>query len=381
MIKDLQLLTPAVAAARNWCTAATQGLPKAEFLFLLATTATAAVPGISAAGSTPGSRRRTAAADAELLLLGPGQHRPHALPPLPAGVSPALISHVVLRQLGLPCRIVDAGVEVAPAVHHQRVPGCCPAACLSTGMALPRSCVDMLLTWGETLGRRWRHHHPGALMVIGECVVGGTSTAAALLQGLGIAAAGLVSGSLRQPPHRLRQHLIEQGLAASRPTPGDPLSVVAAVGDPMQVLAAGVVLGVAGAAPVLLAGGSQMAAVMALVTALALQRRLDPCPLLTATALGTTRWVASEPGSNLGLLLQRISSHFHLSQPLLAYATALDFSTCSHQALREFEAGFVKEGVGAGGLAVIATLAGLPPDGLARLCDHAMVELLCERRE
>ncbi|MEA5475158.1 NaMN--DMB phosphoribosyltransferase, partial [Synechococcus sp. CCY9201] len=46
-----------------------------EVLLLLAATETAAVPGISAAGATPASRRSTAAADAELLRLGPAAHR------------------------------------------------------------------------------------------------------------------------------------------------------------------------------------------------------------------------------------------------------------------------------------------------------------------
>lgn len=378
MPEDLLLLTPAIAATRRWCAAVRQGLARAEFLLLLATTATAAVPGISAAGSTPASRCRTAAADAELLLLGPGQPRPHALPPLPAGVSPALISHVVLQQLELPCRVVAAGLEVLPAVPHQRVPHCGPAACLSTGRALPQARVAQLLAWGEEQGRRWRQQHPGALLVVGECVVGGTSTAAAVLQGLGIDGAGLVSGSLRDPPHRLRKGLIRQGLAASGARAEAPLSVVAAVGDPMQAVAAGAVLGVGGAAPLLLAGGSQMAAVLALVVAVARQRDWDLRPLLAATALGTTRWVATEPGSNLGLLLQRIGSHYQLPQPLLACATALNFASCSHRALRDFEDGFVKEGVGAGGLAIVATLAGLPPGQLAALCDRGMGHLLCE---
>ena len=103
---------------------------------LLAATDTAAVPGISAAGATPSSRRRTAAADAELLVLGPAGERPHALPPLPAGVSPALISHVVLRELALAPLVVDLGCPVAPAVAHLRLPGLAgggPARCLSGG--------------------------------------------------------------------------------------------------------------------------------------------------------------------------------------------------------------------------------------------------------
>ena len=119
-------------------------------LLLLAATATAAVPGISAAGATPRARLATAAADAELLLWGPGRRRPHALPPLPAGVSPALISHVVLRELGWLERlqVVDLGCSQAPAVPHLRLPGlesAGPAGCLSSGTALAPERVAALL--------------------------------------------------------------------------------------------------------------------------------------------------------------------------------------------------------------------------------------------
>ena len=91
-------------------------------LLLLAGTETAAVEGISAAGASPASRRQTAAADTELVSLGPTAPLPHALPPLPAGVSPALISHVVLRELGWLPRLlaIDLGCPVAPAVPHLR---------------------------------------------------------------------------------------------------------------------------------------------------------------------------------------------------------------------------------------------------------------------
>ena len=360
--------------AAGWCDRARQGLGQGEFLLVLAATATAAVAGISAAGSTPESRRFTAAADGELLVLGPASPRPHALPPLPAGVSPALLSWVVLEQLRLARRVVNAGVEVAPAVTHDHVPGCRPAACLSTGRALPLPQVHNLLRWGENFGRDWVRRQPGALLVVGECVAGGTSTAAAVLQGLGVEEAGLVSGSLRQPPHRLRGQLIAQGRQRSG-QPGTALELVAAVGDPMQPLVAGVILGCGGAAPVLLAGGSQMAAVLALALTLARSRGQPLSPLLRATAVGTTRWVAQEPGSNLALLLERVHGQLGLPQAPLAMASKLNFSSCAHGALRDYEAGYVKEGVGAGGLAVAAHLAGLANARLARLCDQAVDQL------
>ncbi|MCY3537704.1 MAG: TIGR00303 family protein [Cyanobacteria bacterium MAG IRC3_bin_20] len=362
------------ALAASWRDQARQGLGHGAFLLVLAATATAAVPGISAAGGTPESRRFTAAADGELVALGPTAPRPHGLPPLPAGVSPALISWVVLEQLRLARRVVNAGLDVAPAVDHEQVPGCQPAACLSTGQALPLQRVRDLLRWGEDFGRDWSLRRPGALVVVGECVAGGASTAAAVLQGLGVDGTGLVSGSLRQPPHQLRRQLITRGLQRSG-HPGTALELAAAVGDPMQPLVAGVILGCGGAAPVLLAGGSQMAAVLALAMALARSRGQPVAPLLRSTTVGTTRWVAREPGSNLSLLLERVHGQLGLPQAPLALASTLDFSSCIHPALRDYEAGYVKEGVGAGGLAIAASLAGLSNSRLARLCDQAMGQL------
>ena len=70
-----RLSGPAGAAAA-WRTAWGPDAPLPLPLLLLAATDTAAVEGISAAGSTPQSRRRTAAADAELLLHGPACTRP-----------------------------------------------------------------------------------------------------------------------------------------------------------------------------------------------------------------------------------------------------------------------------------------------------------------
>ncbi len=345
-------------------------------LLLLAATDTAAVPGISAAGATPASRRQTAAADAELLLLGPAATRPHALPPLPAGVSPALISHAVLQQLGLLQRlqIVDLGCAVAPAIPHLRLPGlesAGAAACLSTGRALAPARVAALLARGRAWGRRWPPQRP---LLLAECVPGGTSTALAVLEGLGVAAAGLVSGSLLEPAHGLKAELLARGLAAAGlgPAASDPLAVLAAFGDPMQVLAAGLVLEAAAAGvPLLLAGGSQMAAVLALALALAPPSRR--AAIAAAATVATTAWVAEEPGSNLALLLQRIGARFGV-EPRLEVA-ALRFRGCRSQALRDYERGYVKEGVGAGGLALLWQHLGRDPLQLARCCDQLVASL------
>ena len=87
-----QHLSGDAASAGAWLGSCAAHWRQTTVLLLLAGTDTAAVPE---------SRRWTAAADAELLLLGPAAERRHALPPLPAGVSPALIAHEVVSALGL----------------------------------------------------------------------------------------------------------------------------------------------------------------------------------------------------------------------------------------------------------------------------------------
>ena len=365
------------AQAHSWCERLEAGSTSAQVLLLLAGTETAEVPGISAAGATAAARRLTAAADAELLLLGPGQGRPHALPPLPAGVSPALISHVVCRELALHPLVVDLGCPVAPAVPHLWLAQA-PARCLGTGAAMAPERVRSLLRLGERWGRGWARRPGQPPLVLAECVPGGTSTAQAVLTGLGIEAAGLVSGSLRQQAHGLKADLVEQGLRAAglwatrQSGTVDPLRVVAAVGDPMQPLAAGIVLAAANCGlPLLLAGGSQMAAVLAL--ALALAPAALRSKLVGGAGLATTAWVAAEPDSDLALLLRRIGARWRVEP--LAFATGLRFHGCRSRSLRDFERGYVKEGVGAGGLALLWELSGRPLAQLREACDLACEQL------
>lgn len=369
-----RLCGPAATAAQ-WQRAWSAERPLPLPLLLLAATETAAIAGISAAGATPESRRRTAAADAELLLRGPLGPRPHALPPLPAGVSPALISHVVVKALGLEPLVVDLGCSVAPAVPHLRPTGAAAggaAACLSGGAALAPERVAALLELGRCWGER--QVATGRPLLLAECVPGGTSTAQALLSGLGLAVEGLVSGSLRQPAHELKSALVRRGLlAAGLPAPTAPAAVVAAVGDAMQPLAAGLTLSAAAAGvPVLLAGGSQMAAVLALALALATPDQGQA--LARHVAVVTTAWVAEEAGSDLQRLLMQIGQRWGVEP--LAYTAGLRFDASCHAALRDYERGYVKEGVGAGGLALLWQLRGGSPEALAAACDQACRQLL-----
>jgi len=122
---------------------------------------------------------------------------------------------------------------------------------------------------------------------------------------------------------------------------------VAAVGDPMQAAVAGLALGACGRVPVLLAGGTQMAAVLALAHALrrAEGRPLDP----RRVAIATTRWVLHDPTADLPGLVGQLG-------PYAVLGSGLGFATSRHAPLRRYEDFLVKEGVGAGGAAVAASL-------------------------
>lgn len=319
------------------------------FACVLGFTETGLIPGISAAGATPESRRYTAIADAEFLFAGVQAKPQFSLPPLSAGVSPVYITQAVLTAQQIPLIIFNAGLPVPPAIPAIDLQGK-PAACLSTGKALDLGIVQHLfqqgLDWGEKLAADCKGY-----VILAECVVGGTTTALAVLMALGIPAQGKVNSSHATCNHDQKWHLVQQGLQqwqANQATHSfDPLEVIAAVGDPMQVVIAGMAIAASRQVGVLLAGGTQMLAVYALIQALVNQYDLRWHP--EQIVIGTTRWVAEDPTGDTVGLAQLVGE-----VPLLA--TQLSFANSHSPQLQVYERGFVKEGVGAGGCAIAAHL-------------------------
>ncbi len=315
------------------------------FTCVLAHTDTCLVPGLSAAGISEELRPSTPAADAEVVLIG----QPRCLPRLPSNPlgapGPAGITRAALAVARLDAHFLGAGLRVWPATtcrHVSDVPG----ANITTGRAV----VDAraLFEAGQRIGHTYARR--SGRLVIAESVPAGTTTALALLLALGYAAAGRVSGSVPGNAHALKEEVACAALKAAGLTPGggraDPLGAVYGVGDPMQPIVAGMALAAAAAgSDVLLAGGSQMLAVAALLRALGGPAALD------RVAIGTTRWVTGDTAADVGGLAADISGDL----PLLA--ANLDFTPSRHAGLREYERSLVKEGVGAGGATIAALLA------------------------
>jgi uncharacterized protein (TIGR00303 family) len=318
---------------------------------VLGFTDTGLIPGISAAGSTPEDRKYTACADAEFLYYGAGRKPLYPLPPLTAGASPVLISRAVVEALNIPVYLFNAGLPQPPAVPVIDLGGS-PAKCLSEGAAMKITTVHHLLKQGLLWGERLAANIPQGYVILGECVVGGTTTALGILTGLGVDAVGKVNSSHPVCNHTQKWAVVQAGLERMRASGGkllDPLEIVAAVGDPMQVVVAGMAIAASRNCGVLLAGGTQMLAVYALISAIADTYDLSWQP--TEVVVGTTRWVAEDPtGSTVDLAL----SLGKTIPPLLA--TQLSFANSRYPQLQAYEQGFVKEGIGAGAACIAASL-------------------------
>ncbi|NEO27069.1 MAG: TIGR00303 family protein [Kamptonema sp. SIO4C4] len=313
---------------------------------VLGFTETGLLEGISAAGATPEDRKYTAIADAEFLVNGVQPNPQYPLPPLTVGASPTYISRTVVEALSLPVHLFNAGLPQPPAVPAVQLAGK-PARCVTTGQALPLDTVQALfwqgVDWGETLAQT------APYLIIAECVVGGTTTALSVLTGLGLAVQGKINSSHPHCNHSQKWQLVQQGLQAAQfGETADPWAVIAAVGDPMQPVVAGMAIAASRHTGVLLAGGTQMLAVYALMQHMTQQGAIPWQP--QQVVVGTTGWVAADPTGDTVGLAQLIGD-----VPLLA--AKLDFSTAQWEVLRAYEAGYVKEGVGAGGCAIAAHLA------------------------
>ncbi|AFZ03315.1 nicotinate mononucleotide-dependent phosphoribosyltransferase CobT [Calothrix sp. PCC 6303] len=339
------------------------------FACIFGFTETALIPGISAAGSTPEARKYTACADAEFLYFGVEHEFKYYLPPLNAGASPVFITRAIIEALNIPMYLFDAGsyeeagsrgkgageyslgsngVAAVPMIDL----GGTSAKCLSSGMAMTVETVLGLFRRGLDWGEKLANQNPDAYLVVGECVVGGTTTALAILTALGISAAGKVNSSHPVCNHQQKWEVVEMGIARMQARgiglEGDPLEILAALGDPMQAVVAGMAIACSRKCGIMLGGGTQMLAVYALINAIAKFHNLAWQP--EQIVVGTTRWVAED---QTGATVE-LAKLLEVTPPLLG--TGLDFTRSRFTQLQAYEQGFVKEGVGAGAISIAAHL-------------------------
>ncbi|MGZ4850713.1 MAG: nicotinate mononucleotide-dependent phosphoribosyltransferase CobT [Candidatus Bathyarchaeia archaeon] len=312
---------------------------KPLFICTIATTETGKIPGLSAAGANPDFTDFTPPADAELLLLGKCKSI-QGVPITPDGIpTPGLITMSALHLADIPLLVVNGGVKVKPQIPYVDVGGN-SGRDIRTGNSVDN--VEEVIERAKVLGEQLAK--ASDYLVIGESIPGGTTTALGVLSALGVNAEGKVSSTLPENPHSLKSAVVRAGLRAAGEKFGslsnNPIKAVSCVGDPMMPALAGLVIGGARQAPVLMAGGTQMTAVLALINTL--ERKA-----LCNVALGTTRWVVKDESSDICGIVKQFCE-----VPVLA--ADLDFGPSRYPGLRIYETGLVKEGVGAGGASIAA---------------------------
>jgi len=318
------------------------------FSLVISYTATSEIPGITIAGEHPDLIKFTSPADAEFIHYGHCKSI-SVIPMTPDGKpTPALLTKTALEAASISSIVINAGSKISPKLPFIDM-NLDYGKNIAKEPALSMAEVGKAVEYGRIIGR-----FLGAstdCVVIGESIPGGTTTALGVLEGLGIK--GLVSSSMPENPVRLKVQTVKNAL--ERLQSRDPFEIVSQLGDPMIPTVAGILSTASELSRVILAGGTQMAAVLAFAKSMGFEGK--------NTALGTTSYVADDKSANLIETVSQI-----LDIPILIAKLKLAESSIS--GLRSYAEGFVKEGAGAGGASIACMLkTGIDAKGLLDLTE------------
>ncbi len=305
------------------------------FAPILANTMLSTVPGISGAGPSPEKTVFTPILDSELIINGRITSMP-IRPDTPTGCpTPATITRAMMQLTRLVPFFINAGLAHSPTIPTYDLYGRAGGD-PRREMAVPDA--ELLYTRGEQLGSLLSRLSD--MLVIGECVPGGTTTALCVLRALGYPAR--VSSSMVLNPHSQKEEiaeLITRRLKDNGVT--EPLDIISATGDPMIPVACGMIKGFSG--DVVLAGGTQMLSVAAVARDLGIR----------IPRVVTTIYVRDDPSANFPEIADAIGVTPIYVDP--------EFGELGHAGLARYCIGEVKEGMGAGGAMYLAAALGHSP--------------------
>jgi len=326
------------------------------FLLVLGNTEISTVPGISVAGATPELTKLTPVADAEYLF----HEKPltiDVIPVTPEGhPTPAIITKAARELANFPVLVVRGGTYLAPLVPHVHISDAVGRD-FRKEPALPEfgDIIKRAKLFGEELNKT-----PIKELVIGESTPGGTTTAQAVLWALGYDAK--TSSASPDNPQSLKEKVIAETFERAGIEKGqlrdNPLEALRQFGDPMMATVIGIALGFR--RDIVLAGGTQMLAVSALLKALGED--------LSRFMIATTKWVANDKSATFIETAKEIG--------IISYAADLDFSKSEFKGLQDYEKGYVKEGVGAGGATWLAVKAGFSPEDVSEKVEELYRRLM-----
>lgn len=322
------------------------------FLLTIGTTDTSLIDGISGAGPSADLTIYTPASDVEFMVLGEVrccEAPAETVVGDAAAPTPARLTKAALQLANIPFVIVDAGSKIKPDVEYLSF-GKEYGRDIRTGKGVlnPLEIFENAKDMGAELSRRHE------MLIIGESIAAGTTTALGVLRALGYDANEKVSGSMPHNPHDMKTKVVDEGLNNAGITAGeaDAIQAIGAVGDPTLPAIAGLVLG--SDIPIILAGGTQMAAVCAII------KSVQPSFDFSRINLATTVFVAGDETADLFGILKQIDDNITVN------VVDPKFEESEHEGLKNYLKGFVKEGAGAGGAMYTALALGTSVEKLRK---------------
>lgn len=305
-----------------------------RFSLIISYTETSEIPGITIAGADKEFLKFTSPADAEYLSFGKCRCI-DTIPMSPDGKpTPALLTRVSLNTAKIPHFVVNAGSRVLPDVSSFDAL-LQPGKNIAEAPAMTKEDVHNAVDFGRVIGKSLSNSID--CLVIGESIPGGTTTALSVLKGFGIDAS--VSSSMPKNPIEIKHKIASSAL--KRIKSDDPFEIVADLGDPMIPVCTGMLSEASNHCNVILAGGTQMTAVLAFAKKIGYNK--------DNTAIGCTSYIIDDADAKFLETVKQIDDIAVLSvDPHL--------SESQFFGLRSYSEGFVKEGAGAGGCLIAAIL-------------------------
>lgn len=321
---------------------------QASFLLTTSVTKTCEIANISQAG-IPGKLYLTPTLDAEFLCTKQVRSL-EDIAQTPKGVpTPALISRAVheLKPFSS-IEIVNLGLEVLPKLDYFKIHNFTinPSESINKN-----SNINAMEIFQEGVKFAQELEYNSDYIILAESVPSGTTTAQATAQALGYKVKGNFSSSYKNNPEDIKEKTIKEALLNIDESM-DVFAKLSTISDNMLIFNAGLVLGSTSKdMKVVLAGGTQMACVLLVVNSIlqTMGGEIDSKNL----ALCTTSWIANDKNSNIKALLEQ------LDFPINAYASDFDFSLSTHPALKLYDQGEAKEGVGCGAALCYASINGI----------------------
>jgi uncharacterized protein (TIGR00303 family) len=275
------------------------------------------------------------------------------LPEAPGGSpTPAIVTRAALNLTGIPSLFVASGLRKKPAIPYVELGGSAGSD-IRKQRAVPEA--EGLYERASLLGKKLAKLSDCVL--IGESIAGGTTTAMAVLRAMGYS--GNVSSSFCTNPLDLKVKVVLEAMMRAGVAEGslknDPLRAVMELGDPMMPSALGLMTGLKGT-KVVLAGGTQMAAVMAMAKAMQIEGDIS---------IATTKYIVEDCSAHFKEIVDSTHWPYYYSDP------GLEMSKIPQ--VQIYAQGYVKEGVGMGGAALLAGIYGVSQQKLVEETDRVLM--------